>query len=289
MTELTPPEGPVLRRWAPAGEALPVVFDSPHSGQLFPADFRPAQPESMIRLAADTFVDELFAGAPEHGATLIAAEFSRVYIDPNRDESDVDLKLVEDGWTGPHEPSHKQRFGKALIWRNLGMDMPMYDRPLTAAEVRHRIEHYWRPYHDAVAEALDSAHAASGAVWHLNCHSMASYAGSSHPDAGKRRPDMTVSDREGASAGAEFVACVVESLGAMGYEVKLNDPYKGMALIERYSDPAANRHSLQIEVRRGLYLDERDRRKSDGFEALKADLDRLCAQVADFARARLGS
>lgn len=241
----------------------------------------------MIRLAADTFVDELFAGAPVAGATLIAAEFSRVYIDPNRDETDVDLKLVSGDWTGPHVPSHKQRFGKSLIWRNLGMDMPMYDRPLSAAEVRHRIDHYWRPYHDAVVEALDAAHADSGAVWHVNCHSMASYAGSSHPDAGKRRPDMTVSDRDGTSAGAEFIAFVVEVLGGMGYDVRVNDPYKGMALIERYSDPDSERHSLQIELRRGLYLDERNRRKSDGFDGLKADLDRLCVDLADFARARV--
>ena len=287
MTELAPPEAPVLRRIEPEGVSLPVVFDSPHSGLHLPEDFRPAQPEMLIRLAADSYVDELFAGAPAHGAMLIAAEFSRVYIDPNRDETDVDLKLIEGDWTGPHIASSKQRYGKALIWRSLGLDMPMYDRPLSAAEVRQRIEHYWRPYHDAVEGALDAAHASSGAVWHVNCHSMASYAGSSHPDAGKRRPDVTVSDRDGTSAGAEFVECVVGALRAMGYEVRINDPYKGMALIERYSDPAGRRHSLQIELRRGLYLDERNRRRSDGFDTLKADLDRLCGEIAAFARTHL--
>ena len=287
MTELAPPDAPVLRRIEPEGVSLPVVFDSPHSGLHLPEDFRPAQPAMMIRLAADSYVDELFAGAPAHGAMLIAAEFSRVYIDPNRDETDVDLKLIEGDWTGPHKASSKQRYGKALIWRSLGLDMPMYDRPLSAAEVRHRIEHYWRPYHDAVEGALDAAYASSGAVWHVNCHSMASYAGSSHPDAGKRRPDVTVSDRDGTSAGAEFVECVVGALRAMGYEVRINDPYKGMALIERYSDPARKRHSLQIELRRGLYLDERNRRKSDGFDPLKADLDRLCGEIAAFARTHL--
>ena len=287
MTKLVPPEAPVLRRIEPEGLSLPVVFDSPHSGLHLPENFRPAQPAMMIRLAADSYVDELFAGAPAHGAMLIAAEFSRVYIDPNRDETDVDLKLIEGDWTGPHMASSKQRYGKALIWRSLGEDMPMYDRPLSAAEVRHRIEHYWRPYHDAVEGALDAAHASSGAVWHVNCHSMASYAGSSHPDAGKRRPDVTVSDRDGTSAGAEFVECVVGALRAMGYEVRINDPYKGMALIERYSDPARKRHSLQIELRRGLYLDERNRRKSDGFDPLKADLDRLCGEIAAFARTHL--
>ena len=131
---------------------------------------------------------------------------------------------------------------------------------------------------------MSAGQSSPGKVWHVNCHSMASYAGSSHPDAGKRRPDVTVSDRDGTSAGAEFVECVVGALRAMGYEVRINDPYKGMALIERYSDPARKRHSLQIELRRGLYLDERNRRKSDGFDPLKADLDRLCGEIAAFAR-----
>jgi N-formylglutamate amidohydrolase len=71
----------------------------------------------------------------------------------------------------------------------------------------------------------------------------------------------------------------------MGYDVKINDPYKGVELVRAFSDPKAGRHSLQIEVNRKLYMDERARRKSEGFEALRANLGKLVRAVADYAAA----
>lgn len=286
--ELQPPVRPVVRRIDPDGDALPLVFDSPHSGTEYPKDFRPVAPMHLIRMSVDDFVDELFADAPAHGAVLIAARFPRIYVDPNRHEADIDLELLAETWPGTLKPSAKQRFGKSLIWRHLGSDVPIYDRELSVAEVEHRIEHYWRPYHDSVQEALDDAYARAGKVWHINCHSMASRAGSSHPDAGRERADFTVSDRCGESASPEFLECVVETLRSLDYRVAVNDPYQGMELIARYCDPAAGRHSLQIEVNRGLYLCEAGRERHDGFVRLRQDLGRLCATLADFARAAVG-
>jgi N-formylglutamate deformylase len=242
----------------------------------------------MLRMSGDDFVDELFSDAPGHGAVLIAARFPRIYVDPNRDDADIDLKLIDGEWPGPHRPSIKQKFGKTLIWRTVGAGVPIYDRPLTVAEIEHRIRHYWQPYHDCVREALDQAYGRAGKVWHVNCHSMASRAGSSHPDSGTERPDITVSDRKGESCEAEFLDCVVETLRGLGYEVAVNKPYYGMELITRYCDPAAGRHSVQVEVKRALYMHERSRERHEGFPKLQADLGRLCATVAAFARDRIG-
>ncbi|MDP6708813.1 MAG: N-formylglutamate amidohydrolase [Alphaproteobacteria bacterium] len=281
---LAVPTAPVVRRVDPDVEALPLVFDSPHSGTSYPDDFAPAAPIRLLRMAVDDHVDELFAEAPSHGAVLIAAEFPRVYIDPNRHHDDIDPDLLADGWPEPLQPSKKQKFGKSLIWRLIGRDSRIYDRGLTAAEVRHRIEHYWRPYHDCVQTALDEAYTRAGVVWHVNCHSMSARAGANQEDAGQERPDFTVSDLDGRSTHSEFLDCVVETLAQRGYEVRVNDPYQGMELIRRYSDPAVGRHSLQIEVKRSLYMTESTREKSADYEALQADLGRLCRSLADFAR-----
>ena len=100
---------------------------------------------------------------------------------------------------------------------------------------------------------------------------------------GKPRPDFVLGDRDGTTCDAEFTQIVAKALRDMGYEVKLNDPYKGVELVRAFSDPKAGRHSLQIEVNRRLYLDERTLEKSDGFETLRANLDRLVATLADYA------
>lgn len=288
VVELRPPVSSVVRRIDPHGTPLPLVFDSPHSGTEYPSDFRPIAPMRLVRLSVDDLVDELFGDAPAYGAVLIAARFPRIYVDPNRHEADIDLELLSEAWPGSVKPSGKQKFGKALIWRHLGSDVPIYDRELSVAEIVHRITHYWRPYHECVRQALDDAYARAGKVWHVNCHSMASRAGSAHPDAGRERADFTVSDRRGRSTAPDFLECVVETLRGLGYRVAVNDPYQGMELIARYCDPAAGRHSLQVEVKRSLYMSEARRERHDGFERLRQDLGRLCASVADFARAAVG-
>ena len=67
-----------------AAAASPIVLDSPHSGHRFPADFDAAVSEFDLRDGEDCFVDELYAPAVERGIPLLAAEFPRTYLDPNR-------------------------------------------------------------------------------------------------------------------------------------------------------------------------------------------------------------
>src|SRR4051812_26209889 len=84
----------VLWRRAPAAERLPLVLDSPHSGADYPDDFAYCCPLPALRRAEDAYVDELFAAAPDHGATLIGALFPRSYIDPNRAPDDFDPAIL---------------------------------------------------------------------------------------------------------------------------------------------------------------------------------------------------
>ena len=66
-----------------------------------------------------------------------------------------------------------------------------------------------------------------------------------------------------------------------------NDPYKGMELVSAYSNPAQNKHSLQIEVNRGLYMDEKTRIKTDGFNALKEHLSLMTREIKLFVEKEL--
>jgi N-formylglutamate deformylase len=101
----------------PTAPAVPLVFDSPHSGSHFPDDFDPVVSHAALREGEDMFVHELFDGAPAVGASLLEAHFARTYIDPNRHAADVDLDLLDGPWPHEHRPSGKARIGKALVWR----------------------------------------------------------------------------------------------------------------------------------------------------------------------------
>ena len=271
----------------PTAVHVPLVLDSPHSGTDYPEDFRARVSREQLRQAEDSFVDELYGSGPGVGATLIAARFPRSYIDPNRSLLDIDASLMDAPWPGPAIPSRKTQLGIGLIWRLLDTGEPIYSRKLSVDEVKQRIVRYHQPYQRALKDALDEAFDHFGAVWHINCHSMSALSGAiSEEGPGKSRADFVLGDRDGTTCEPGFTTFVADTLKAMGYSVKVNDPYKGVELVRAFSDPKGGRHSLQIEVNRRLYMDERTRLKTPGFAALERDIAGLVSKVAGYAVTR---
>jgi N-formylglutamate deformylase len=270
----------------PTAPAVPLVCDSPHSGTQYPEDFRPAVPRELLRRGEDTHVEALWEAVPAVGGTLVAAHFPRTYIDPNRTLEDLDPELFAEPWPEPLAPSEKTRLGFGLIWRKMGQEA-IYDRPLSVAEVRNRIDSYYRPYHAALGEAIERSAAQFGGVWHLNLHSMPSNAYerlgivSPHPLA-----DFVLGDRDGTTCEPALVDLVERELRACGYTVARNDPYKGVQLIARIGQPQRNRHSLQIEIRRPLYMDEATRERNAGFAQVQKDLAGVTAALAAYVKQR---
>lgn len=273
-------------RHDPPGTPLPLVLDSPHSGEWYPDDFDHAPPRAIVRQAEDTHVARLWQHALAHGATLLEARFPRAYIDANRSLADIDLALLADGWPVPVAPSRKTEQGIGLVWRLARGGMPMYARKLTAAEVQARIDRCWRPYHDELHSLLDAQHRAFGGVWHLNCHSMPAIGDMLADDPGNLRADFVLGDRDGTTCEPAFTQLVADTARGLGYTVALNDPYKGVELVRKHGRPAENRHSLQIELKRTLYMDEVTLEPSSGYARLERDLEHLAGELAAFVRAR---
>jgi N-formylglutamate deformylase len=259
-----------------------LVLDSPHSGHDFPADFDAIVSEAELRESEDCYVDELYAAAHELGVPLLAARFPRTYLDPNRNAGDVDLELLDGPWPWEYQPSGKARIGKSLVWRTLEDGRPIYSRRLKPEAVRGRIERFHTPYHRSLQELLDAALKKSGRVYHINCHSMRCVAGrQSEEGEGSVRADFVLGDRDGTTCEPRFTELVRSTLAGMGYDVKVNDPYKGVELVRAYSNPRAGRHSLQIEINKRLYMDEKTLAKSAGFAQLQNNLGELLRTVVD--------
>src|SRR5712691_10506678 len=269
----------VLWRREPHAEPLPLVLDSPHSGSAYPEDFAYCCPLHVLRRAEDCYVDELFEAAPAHGATLIGAVFPRSYIDVNRAADDLDPGLLAGALPEFLVPRPITRVG--LVRRHAQPGVPIYDRKLSPDDILARIERYHTPYHRVLDETCGRLHREFGAVWHVNCHSMPS-----HGDKGEHG-DFVLGDRDGTTCGGEFTDFVARFLRGLGYDVRINEGYKGVEIVRRQGRPAENRHSLQIEVDRSLYMDQKTLEKLPGFDRLKSDLAALVAALAEFVRDRL--
>ncbi len=258
-----------------------VVLDSPHSGTQYPADFSPACYLLLLQRAQDSHVNRLFNFAPPLGVAWIEAHFARTYLDVNRDLTEVDTSMLDESWPEPvATDTHslaKVRLGKGLIWRCTDEGVAIYDRKLTISEVRTRIATCWQPYHQAVARAIETAHDRHGYSIHINCHSMPAKAAShatEHP--GLVHADFVIGNRDGSTSSPELAETIGNHLRCLGYSIAYNHPYKGMELVRRYSDPVRHKHSIQLEINRKLYMNERTLEVTQGY----ADTQKsLCSLV----------
>jgi N-formylglutamate deformylase len=263
----------------------PVVLDSPHSGTHYPEDFGYVCDLAVLRRAEDTHVEKLYSFAPAMGCAWVEAHFPRSYLDANRNTTEIDFDMLADHW--PHagasnDPAvlSKLRLGKGLIWRITDDGVPLYGRRLSVAEVEDRIARCWQPYHTAVGRAIDAAHARHGYSIHINCHSMPEIASSHATDfPGLAHADFVLGNRDHTTASAALVQLMKAQLIGMGYSVEVNHPYKGVELVRRYGNPAAHRHSVQVEINRKLYMHESTLETHAGFGALQANLKLMVQQL----------
>jgi len=273
--ELVPPFEVVRPRELSA----PLVFNSPHSGRVYPRAFLAASKlDAMaLRRSEDAYVEELFGFVAELGAPLLYAHFPRAYLDVNREPYELDPALIRDGL--PHyanTQSVRVVGGLGTIARIVSESDEIYREPLSLFAALERINRLYTPYHATLRSLLAEAKQAFGLAVLIDCHSMPS-----HPmtDTGGGRPDFVLGDRYGTSCAGELTHAAAQQLKAQGYAVALNKPYAGGYITEHYGRPHAGQHVLQVEINRALYMNETSFDKAPGFERLQQDLERMVRGV----------
>lgn len=277
--------GVFLRR-DPAAEAAPVVFDIPRSGAEYPRSFRPTAPFADVQRSISMYVEEAYAGVTEAGATWLYACFPNVFIDPNRNELDIDPDALEGEWPEPLRPGEKTKLGIGLIPMVCAGTTRLYPGRLPVAEVRARLDDYYWPYHRELGRLLQGFRDRNGIALHMSCHSMPAIAAAGLPDAGQRRSDFDLGDRHGTTCSAEVLDLVASVLNGFGYDVTNNRHYIGAESVRKHGDPANGIHSLQIEMNRGVYMDEAARTRTGGLARVRGHLTELARQLAAYARTK---
>jgi N-formylglutamate deformylase len=279
---------PAFEALEPAQLLAPVVFNSPHSGCVYPQRFlsQVRLDIQTLRRSEDTDVDALFAGVVERGMPLLRAHFPRSMVDVNREPYELDPRMFDGRLpTFANTRSMRVAGGLGTVPRVVGESQEIYARRLPIDEALNRIDGLYKPYHRALRKLIAGAHRAFGEVLLVDCHSMPSSA----PLREERpRADMVIGDRYGTSC-SPMVSDVVESvLRASGYHVLRNKPYAGGFITEHYGQPQTGTHAIQIEINRAIYMDERTYARQPGFDALSADLMALAETLKRLPLDRAG-
>ena len=266
----------------PAQQRVPFVFNSPHSGDVYPTSFLESSRLSAIdlRRSEDLAVDRLFAGAIELGAPLLRARFPRAWLDVNREPYALDPKLFRERLPG-HANIHSLRVGGCLgtIPRLISENLPIYAHPPTLSEGLERVNTVYRPYHDTLRRLMAETVVEFGFAVLVDCHSMPSAQPAQRHSNKIPRPDIIIGDRYGTACNGEISRSIMHGFSALGYSVVRNKPYAGGFITEHYGRPAKGLHAVQLEINRALYMDERTLDLSDGFEALSADISTVMKQL----------
>lgn len=261
-----------------------VVFASPHSGRTYPNSFmrQSLLDKHAIRSSEDAFVDDLFRAATLHGAPLVAASMPRAFVDVNRSDDELDPALIQGVRRSGHNP--RVASGLGVVPRVVANGKAIYSGKITRAEAQHRIDAFWRPYHAALRSELNHSKDMFGQAILLDCHSMPHEAMDSVAQSGAPRPDVVLGDRFGAAASDLIVSMIEEAFHAAGLTVTRNTPFAGAYVTQHYGRPSSGVHAIQIEIDRSLYMDERQIRPHDGFEAFQKLIEGVIADIARIGR-----
>jgi N-formylglutamate amidohydrolase len=275
-----PPEAAPAEVLRPARQTVPVVFASPHSGSTYPAAFLAAARLDPLNLrrSEDSFVDELFAAAVDHGAPLLRATFPRAFCDANREPWELDPAMFADqlpSWV--NTTSARVGAGLGTLARIVASGEAIYRAKLSFSEAERRVQDFWQPFHATLQALIGGTRAMFGACLLIDCHSMPSH-GTGRP--GGKAPDFVLGDAHGTACHPAVTQYMERRLVELGYTVRRNDPYAGGYITRHYGRPRESVHAIQLEIARELYMDESRIERLPRFAAVQQDLAGLIGSIA---------
>ncbi|HYC06039.1 MAG TPA: N-formylglutamate amidohydrolase [Azospirillaceae bacterium] len=249
---------------------VPVLLAIPHGGTALPDEIAPRLTDAARRLPdTDWHLDRLYNFAPALGCGFLAATQSRYLVDLNRD---------------PWRPGTGiEATGVVPVSSFDGTALYRPGQEPDAEEVRDRVDAYWRPYHDRLSAELGAMRDRFGVAVLFEAHSVRR----SIPRLfDSPLPDFSLATDEGRTCSPVLARRLANVLGAAEpHSVELNGRIRGGYGARTHGRPADGIHALQLEISRGVYMDEDEpfRFRNDSVAGIIPTLERVIGTVVDWA------
>ena len=257
-----------------------IVIASPHSGRNYSCSVKEKSilDPTTLRSSEDAFVDELMDFAPDLGIPLICSEIPRAFVDLNRARDELDSAIIEG--IRPNGQNPRVISGLGVIPRVVANGKEIYSGKLSKEAAFERLGKFWDPYHSKLSELLDRAYRQFGYSILIDAHSMPHEA-ILNASTGFHTSQLVLGDRYGASCSPDIVNNLSMLISKNGLHASRNIPFSGAYIVQKYGRPELNRHAIQLEIDRSMYMDERKIQKLDKFFNLK---NKLLNILKDFSK-----
>lgn len=227
------------------GKEVPIILSVPHCGTAFPDELKNEYKPTLRQAPDDTdwFVHRLYDFGMEMGITMIHANYSRWVIDLNRDPESK--PLYSDGRIITALCPTTTFFGE-----NIYVDER---RVVESSEVRRRVDAYYKPYHQKLAELIAEKKRKFGKVLLWDCHSIRQLVPTIYKE---KFPDLILGNADGTSCSQALIDTAVTSLQQGDYSFSHNHPFKGGYITRHFGKPSENVHALQLEMSKCMYMDD---------------------------------
>ena len=253
---------------------FPIVLSSPHAGSTFPKEFldNSALKENELKISEDCFVTELVKQASDAGIPLISLNIPRTFVDVNRDKIELDETMFYDAPKSNDVNSRRCRVGLGVLHRIVYQNKNIYDGLLSYKEAQERIKNVYDPYHKRLKQLIDRCVKKFGFCLVVDCHSMPSMICNIMNES--KTLDFCVCNLFDESCPSEISQKIYGSLGKQDFRVEFNRPYAGAFITFNYCQPRKKIYTMQIEINRSIYMDEKTFKKQSNFNRLHHTLVR---------------
>lgn len=248
---------------------LPLLISVPHDGHELPRDIALRMTDAGRAIPdTDWHVNRLYDFAARMGAYVISANFSRYVVDLNRSSDDAALYRGQVS-TGL---CPEKTFAGDRIYNG--------DAGVSAEEKTARVEKYWQPYHDKLADALCDIKTAHGSALLWDAHSIPGEVSLLFEG---QLPDLNIGSNGGKSCAGEIEKAVARVATQSAFSCVVNGRFQGGFITRHYGSPGENVHAIQLELSQRCYMDEPSRR----YDEVRAG--QLAATIEGMLQAGLAS
>ena len=254
----------------------PLIISSPHSGTLLEKNLLAKRNNDIYSFDSmqDMYVNEFSSSLDKCGFTVLQSNISRVVIDLNRNINEIDSKIIKN--LPPDIEivlSDKVRAGIGLFATKDASGNEIYDEKLDWLEVKDRINNYYLPWHNSLKIAAKNLSTKFNRVLIIDMHSMPS-----ETTYNNKLADFVIGNNFGKSSSnitQKILSRVIESYG---YSVSINDPYSGGYITKNYSSTDENIQCIQLEIKKSLYMNEKNFTKNEHFDEFSLNLKQIISK-----------
>ena len=259
---------------------LPILMTSSHSGRSYPDKYIEMINFSLneIRVFEDNYIDRLYDFATNIGCKLMVSNIPRAIIDLNRSKKEIDEKMFFNFENISNERTAKVKSGIGLFPKLRGT-RNIYREKLDWKSYKKLIHDVYEEWHSRLEEEIYDIRSVFSEIAFIDCHSMPSYdlEGKILSD---KLPEFVIGDLWGESSKNEITNFIKEHLKKNGFNVSINNPYAVAYTLKKYGNQRNGINAIQLEIRKDLYLDERNLLINQNFKEIKKTMMNLIKNLS---------